>query len=137
LNTHPLFLSFSLVFLSNLSTQNSISSACYLYTNSKQDISTFKCEGGWRLAVGGWAVTAGGCLPWPSRLIEFNTTKLPLRLRQGWFCFLFLFFDFSTGRFCHPASTVVVEWEDEPSIIFPFFHIILHLKKKIILWLGW
>jgi hypothetical protein len=51
-------------------------------------------------------------------------------LRQGWFCFLFLFFYFSTGRFCHPASTVVVEWEDEPSIIFPFFHIILHLKKK-------
>jgi len=58
------------VFLSNLSTQNSISSACYLYTNSKQDISTFKCEGSWRLAAGGiqlvaggWAVTAGGCLP--------------------------------------------------------------------------
>jgi hypothetical protein len=69
------------VFLSNLSTYNSISSACYLYTNSKQENSTFKCEGGWRLwqlwrqtaggwwlvaggwAVGGWAVTAGGCLP--------------------------------------------------------------------------
>jgi hypothetical protein len=63
------------VFLSNLSTYNSISSADYLYTNSKQDNSTFKCEGGWRQtaggwwlvaggwAVGGWAVTAGGCLP--------------------------------------------------------------------------
>jgi len=70
------------VFLSNLSTHNSISSACYLYTNSKQENSTFKCEGGWRLwrqraggwAVGGWAVTTGGCLPSPSRLIEFNTT---------------------------------------------------------------
>jgi hypothetical protein len=55
LNTRPL--SFSLVFLSNLSTQNSISSACYLYTNSKQDISTFKCEGGWQH-------TAGGCKWW-------------------------------------------------------------------------
>jgi hypothetical protein len=66
------------VFLSILSTQNNISLACYLYTNSKQENSTFKCEGGWRLwrqtaggwrlaagvwAVGGWAVTAGGCLP--------------------------------------------------------------------------
>jgi hypothetical protein len=47
-------LSFSLVFLSNLSTHNSISSACYLYTNSKQDISTFKCEGGWRLTAYSW-----------------------------------------------------------------------------------
>jgi len=79
LNTRPL--SFFLVFLSNLSTHNSISSAGYLYTNSKQDNSTFKCEGGWRLAAnswwlvaGGWAVTAGSCLPWPSRWIEFNTT---------------------------------------------------------------
>jgi hypothetical protein len=53
-------LSFSLVFLSTLSTQNSISLATYLYTNSKQDNSTFKCEGGWRHAAGGWAVTAGG-----------------------------------------------------------------------------
>jgi hypothetical protein len=44
------------VFLSTLSTQNSISSACYLYTNSKQENSTFKCEGGWRL----WRQTAGG-----------------------------------------------------------------------------
>jgi len=59
------------VFLSSLSTQNSISSACYLYTNSKQDISTFKCEGGWRHTAGGWAVasgswavTAGGCKWW-------------------------------------------------------------------------
>jgi hypothetical protein len=59
------------VFLSSLSTQNSISLATYLYTNSKQDISTFKCEGGWRLAAsgwavasGGWAVTAGGCKWW-------------------------------------------------------------------------
>jgi hypothetical protein len=60
-------------------------------------------------------------------------------LRQGWFCFLFLFFYFSTGRFCHPASTVVVEWEDEPSIIFPFFHIILHFffkKKKSCDWVD-
>ena len=60
-NTRPLF--FSLVFLSILSTHNSISSACYLYTNSKQENSTFKCEGGWRLRLvaGGWSV--GGCLP--------------------------------------------------------------------------
>ena len=59
-NTHPL--SFSLVFLSILSTQNSISSACYLYTNSKQENSTFKCEGGWRLwrqTAGGWRLAAG------------------------------------------------------------------------------
>jgi hypothetical protein len=63
-NTRPL--SFSLVFLSILSTHNSISSACYLYTNSKQDNSTFKCEGGWRLRlvagrsqlVAGWPVVA-------------------------------------------------------------------------------
>jgi hypothetical protein len=48
-------LSLSLVFLSSLSTQNSIHLATYLYTNSKQDISTFKCEGGWRL---------GGCKWW-------------------------------------------------------------------------
>jgi hypothetical protein len=53
LNTRPV--SFFLVFLSNLSTQNSIHLATYLYTNSKQDISTFKCEGGWRL---------GGCKWW-------------------------------------------------------------------------
>jgi len=76
LNTRPL--SFSLVFLSNLSTQNNISLACYLYTNSKQDISTFKCEGGWRHTAGGWrwqlVAASGGCLPWPSRWIEFNTT---------------------------------------------------------------
>jgi hypothetical protein len=39
------------VFLSTLSTQFNISSACYLYTNSKQDNSAFKCEGGWRLVV--------------------------------------------------------------------------------------
>jgi hypothetical protein len=73
------------VFLSSLSTQNSIHLATYLYTNSKQDNSTFKCEGGWRLtayswwlaadgiqlvaggwavASGGWAVTAGGCKWW-------------------------------------------------------------------------
>jgi len=59
------------VFLSSISTQNSISLACYLYTNSKQDNLAFKCEGGWRhtvgswwLAVGGWAVTAGGCKWW-------------------------------------------------------------------------
>jgi hypothetical protein len=59
------------VFLSSLSTQNSIHLATYLYTNSKQDISTFKCEGGWRhtaggwaAASGGWAVTAGGCKWW-------------------------------------------------------------------------
>jgi hypothetical protein len=76
LNTRPV--SFFLVFLSNLSTQNSIHLATYLYTNSKQDISTFKCEGGWWLAAGrlqvvaggwavasgGWAVTAGGCKWW-------------------------------------------------------------------------
>jgi hypothetical protein len=68
-NTRPL--SFSLVFLSTLSTQNNISLACYLYTNSKQDNSTFKCEGGcgrWceggmQLVAGGWSVAAGGCLP--------------------------------------------------------------------------
>jgi len=48
------------VFLSTLSTHNSISSACYLYTNSKQDISTFKCEGGWRLAADGIQLVAGG-----------------------------------------------------------------------------
>jgi len=47
-------LSFSLVFLSTLSTQNSISLATYLYTNSKQDNSTFKCEGGWQLAACSW-----------------------------------------------------------------------------------
>jgi hypothetical protein len=53
------------VFLSSLFTQNSISSAGYLYTNSKQDISTFKCEGCWRLwrhAAGGWRL--GGCKWW-------------------------------------------------------------------------
>jgi hypothetical protein len=68
-NTRPL--SFSLVFLSTLSTQNNISLACYLYTNSKQDNSTFKCEGGcgrWceggmQPVAGGWSVAAGGCLP--------------------------------------------------------------------------
>jgi hypothetical protein len=51
-------LSLSLVFLSTLSTQFNISSACYLYTNSKQDNSAFKCEGGWRLAAaaGRWVV---------------------------------------------------------------------------------
>jgi len=82
LNTRPV--SFFLVFLSNLSTQNNIHLATYLYTNSKQDISTFKCEGGWRLAAGRLQVVAGrwqlvaasgGCLPWPSRWIEFNTTS--------------------------------------------------------------
>jgi hypothetical protein len=57
LNTRPV--SFFLVFLSNLSTQNSIHLATYLYTNSKQDISTFKCEGGWRLAAGRLQVVAG------------------------------------------------------------------------------
>jgi hypothetical protein len=60
LNTRPL--SFSLVFLSTLSTQNNISLACYLYTNSKQENSTFKCEGGWRLwrqTAGGWRLAAG------------------------------------------------------------------------------
>ena len=58
-------LSFSLVFLSILSTQNNISLASYLYTNSKQDNSAFKCEGGWRHAAGGWwlQVVVGGCLP--------------------------------------------------------------------------
>ena len=48
--------------LSTLSTQNNISLACYLYTNSKQDNSTFKCEGGWRLwrqTAGGWRLAAG------------------------------------------------------------------------------
>jgi hypothetical protein len=49
------------VFLSTLSTQFNISSACYLYTNSKQDNSAFKCEGGWRLAAGGKQLVAGGC----------------------------------------------------------------------------
>jgi len=64
-NTRPL--SFSLVFLSTLSTQNNISLASYLYTNSKQDNSTFKCEGGcgrwceggWRHAAGGWRLVGG------------------------------------------------------------------------------
>jgi hypothetical protein len=55
-------LSFSLVFLSTLSTHNSISSACYLYTNSKQENSTFKCEGGWRLVGHSWWL-AGRWLP--------------------------------------------------------------------------
>jgi len=64
-NTHPL--SFSCVSLYSLP-HNSISSACYLYTNSKQDNSTFKCEGGcgrwceggWRLRLvaGGWQLAA-------------------------------------------------------------------------------
>jgi hypothetical protein len=58
--TFPLFL--SLLFLSSLSTQNSIHLATYLYTNSKQDISTFKCEGGWRHIAGGWRL--GGCKWW-------------------------------------------------------------------------
>jgi hypothetical protein len=50
------------VFLSSLSTQNSIHLATYLYMNSKQDNSTFKCEGGWRHTTGGWrlAVASGG-----------------------------------------------------------------------------
>jgi len=64
-NTRPL--SFSLVFLSTLSTHNNISLASYLYTNSKKDNSTFKCEGGcgrwceggWRHAVGGWRLVGG------------------------------------------------------------------------------
>jgi len=55
------------VFLSSLSTQNSISLACYLYTNSKQDISTFKCEGGWRL--GGWWL--GGESWWLQVVVAF------------------------------------------------------------------
>jgi hypothetical protein len=46
------------VFLSTLSTQFNISSACYLYTNSKQDNSAFKCEGGWQLAAGGKQLAA-------------------------------------------------------------------------------
>jgi len=57
LNTRPL--SFSLVFFFTFSTHNSISSACYLYTNSKQDILTFKCEGGWRLTTYSWWLVAG------------------------------------------------------------------------------
>jgi len=57
-NTRPL--SFSLVFLSTLPTQNNISLASYLYTNSKQDNSTFKCEGGCgRWCEGGWRLVGG------------------------------------------------------------------------------
>ena len=68
---------FSLVFVSILSTQNNISLACYLYTNSKQDISTFKCEGGWRLVAGSCGWSMGGCLPWPSGLsLSFNRLDL-------------------------------------------------------------
>jgi hypothetical protein len=52
------------VFLSSLSTQNSIHLATYLYMNSKQDNSTFKCEGGWRHTAGGWWLAAGGCKWW-------------------------------------------------------------------------
>jgi hypothetical protein len=65
------------VFLSTFSTQNNIGLATYLYTNSKQDNSAFKCEGGWQMAVcrqlaacswwlvaGGWwlQVVVGDCL---------------------------------------------------------------------------
>jgi hypothetical protein len=32
--------------------------------NSKQDNSTFKCEGGWRHTAGGWWLAAGGCKWW-------------------------------------------------------------------------
>jgi len=56
---------FSVVFLSILSTQNNISWASYLYTNSKQDNSTFKCEGGCgRWCEGGWRHAAGGWRLW-------------------------------------------------------------------------
>jgi hypothetical protein len=57
------------VFLSSLSTQNSISLAYYLYTNSKQDNSAFKCEGGWRLAAGGWWL--GGDSWWLQVVVAF------------------------------------------------------------------
>jgi hypothetical protein len=79
------------VFLSILSTHNSISLACYLYTNSKQDISTFKCEGSWRLAAysgwlaaggmrhaaGGWRLRlVGGWLPSLTFWIEFKFQQM-------------------------------------------------------------
>jgi hypothetical protein len=59
------------VFLSNLSTPNSISSACYLYTIQNKKIQPLSVKaaggcggcGGKQLVAGGWAVTAGGCLP--------------------------------------------------------------------------
>ena len=66
--TRPLSLfSLSSVPLNSLHTNN-ISWALYLYTNSKQEFSTFKCEGGWRLqvwrrlaaAAGGWRLVVGG-----------------------------------------------------------------------------
>jgi hypothetical protein len=44
------------VFLSIISHTNNINLAAYLYTKSKQENSTFKCEGGWRL----WRLVAGG-----------------------------------------------------------------------------
>jgi hypothetical protein len=79
-------LSFSLVFLSTLSTQNNISLASYLYTNSKQDNSTFKCEGGcgrwceggWRHAAGGWRLRlVSGWLPSLTFWIEFKFQQYP------------------------------------------------------------
>jgi hypothetical protein len=90
LTTQPL--SFSLVLLSILSTQNSISLATYLYTNSKQDNSTFKCEGGWRHAAGGWRLVGwwlGGDSWWLPSLtfwIEFTSTNLPFKLNRGMSC---------------------------------------------------
>jgi hypothetical protein len=50
------------VFLSIISHTNNINLAAYLYTKSKQENSTFKCEGGWRLwrlVAGGWWLAAG------------------------------------------------------------------------------
>jgi hypothetical protein len=81
------------VFLSTLSTQFNISSACYLYTNSKQDNSAFKCESGWRLqawrrlaaAAGGWLLRlVGGWLPSLTFWIEFKFQQIsPLNSIEG------------------------------------------------------
>jgi hypothetical protein len=57
------------VFLSSISTQNSISLACYLYTNSKQDNLAFKCEGGWRHTAGSWWL--GGDSWWLQVVVAF------------------------------------------------------------------
>ena len=59
--THPLFFSSVSLYSLYSPTHNSISSACYLYTNSKQENSTFKCEGGCgRWCEGGWRLRLVG-----------------------------------------------------------------------------
>ena len=58
--------------------------------------------------AGGWAVTAGGCLPWPSRWIKFNTTELLLKdeddgdgglANQCYFVPLYFCFSFTSPLF--------------------------------------